>query len=127
MPAPHPIRRLGAAPALAGALLLAGMSVPAIAQSPEAASPLGSLAETLGLKAKPTRAPDFVERSRPATDALHYIPVGTPHPDAAVKTMTPAEVAAATDALDQARVAQQRRAGLAPAPPPRKNPQATKR
>ena len=95
-------------------------SAPPPVTPPEGAG-LDGLMETMGLKPRPVPAPDFVRRSRPDEGRMNYIPVGTLHPERAVKVMTPAEVAATTDMLDQARMNQQRRAGLKPAPVPMKN------
>lgn len=116
----HPLRR-GLAPVALVALLAGASAGPAAAQSAGGESSFAGVMETLGLKSRARAAPEFVERSRPGADALHYMPVGAPRSDApAVKTMTPAEVAAATEALDQARVKQQRQAGLVPAAVPLK-------
>ena len=101
--------------------LCASLVGPGLAQS--ASPPNGSfddLLRGLDLKAKPTASPDFVIKTRPPEDQLHYIPVGSKHGDSPVKTMTPAEVAATTDQLDAARMAQQRRAGVKPAAIPLK-------
>ncbi len=102
---------------LAVGVTLAG---PALAQSAGDPSSFGGLLETFGLKAKPSVAPGFVEKARPRDEDLHYIPVGAPHVASPVKTMTAAELAAATDALDHARVAQQLKAGVKPPPVPLK-------
>lgn len=125
MPPPVPP---GSRPASNGARLfqIVGLCVgltwapPAFSQAPEDGSAFGGLMEGLGLKAKPTRTPAFVRKSRPGEGSLHYMPVGEPRGAPATKTMTPAEVAAATDALDSARMAQQRRAGVKAAPVPLK-------
>ena len=111
---------------LASALLAlaAATTGPAGAQASggAGASPGGSLdgiLRALDLKAKPAAAdPDFVRDSRPATTG--YLPVGRAHPDRPVKVMTPEELAAQTESLDKARVAQQRGAGVTPPPVPLK-------
>lgn len=94
-----------------------GQSVP---DAPADGGSFDGILRALDLKAKPAQRPDFVERSRPADGAINYMPVGTDHPAGEVKTLTPAEVAATTADLDQARMAQQRRAGVKPLPVPLK-------
>ena len=113
--------RHGTASILRGVLVAVALTGAARAQSAGDGPTFDGLMERFGLKSRPAAAPDFVETARPAPDSLHYIPVGPPKSDApAVRTMTPAEVAATTEALDQARVRQQRGAGLRPAPAPLK-------
>ena len=78
------------------------------------------LLRAMDLKAAVAPAPDFVQRTRPADDKLQFMPVGTPHADHPIKTLSPAEVAATTADLDAVRMTQQRRAGLKPIPVPDK-------
>ncbi len=116
----NPLRR-GLASVGRGVLVAAALAGAARAQSPGNGSTFDGIMEQFGLKSRPTSAPDFVETSRPDPGSLRYIPVGPPRSDApAAKVMTPAEVAATTAALDQARVRQQRGAGLHPASVPPK-------
>ena len=99
-------------------------AVPATAQTTPAPQaqpgPFDGVLETFGLKAKHTRAPDFVRRSRPDESAMHYLPTGAPPDGRNDRPLTPAEVSALTSQLDSTRMEQQRRAGLKPAPLPQK-------
>ncbi len=115
------------------AVLLLGIALatPAGAQtaSSEATQSEGSfdgLLRALNLKATMTPPADFVQRTRPSDDKLEFMPVGVQHPVRPVKTMTPAEVAATTNELDAARMAQQRRVGLKPVAVPDKNASSAK-
>ena len=81
---------------------------------------LDSVLRALNLKAETTHAPDFVRQSRRPEKDLHFLPVGTPHPERSDKVMTPAEIAAMTSSLDATRMADQKRAGLKPVPVPEK-------
>lgn len=103
-----------------GVWLAAAQVDPVSAQSADGGSAFGGLMESLGLKSTTAPAPEFVRKSRPGEGSLDYMPVGAPHPANPIKVMTPAEVAAATDALDGARMTQQRRAGVKPIPVPLK-------
>jgi hypothetical protein len=80
------------------------------------------LLRAFDLKARSSTASDFVRRSRPAT--TDFIPVGRPHNERSTKVLTPDEVEAETNALDAARVTQQRRAGITPPVVPLKKPRA---
>ncbi len=91
-----------------------------VPDAPVGAGSFDGILRALDLKAKPAPRPDFVERSRPDDDGINYMPVGAEHPARTTKTLTPAEVAAATADLDRARMAQQRRAGVKPVPVPLK-------
>ena len=111
---------------VAGAVLLVGLQVAcARAQTPapttDAPGPgFDDVLRSLNLKARESKTPDFVVKSRPAPGSMQFIPVGTPHPRRAVKVLTPAEVTATEAELDAARTQQQRRAGLKPQPVPEK-------
>jgi hypothetical protein len=96
----------------------------ATAAAPAPDGPFDDMMRALNLKAKIAPAPDFVVKSRRPPGKVDYLPVGTKHPDRPVKVLTPAEVAATETDLDAARVAQQRRAGIKPAPVPEKTKKA---
>ncbi len=71
--------------------------------------------ETLDVKAPPADpAPAFVERTRPDPAGLGYIPTALPHKVSPRPVRSPAEVQAATAALDAARDNQLKPGGPAP-------------
>ncbi len=81
---------------------------PAIPQS------VNGALEKLDIKAKPSEPPpEFVTRTRPSPARLHYMPTAVPHAVSPVPVKTIAQIQAAKDALDAARVRQ-----LNPTPPP---------
>lgn len=97
-----------------GLIVIAVTTLPFTASAQQAPDgSLEGLLETVHLKAKLAPAAGFVTTSRPAKGG-DFIPVGTPHPDRAVKVMSPAEVLAAEADLDASRERQQRRAGRRP-------------
>jgi hypothetical protein len=89
-----------AAVVLLGALTWSGS---AVAQADEAPNSEGTVSKVLqGLKVKTEvgQMPDFVVKSRPPPDSLHYIPVGGPRPEPAAPQMTVDEIKAEEAELD---------------------------
>lgn len=106
----------------AGAVFTLGalsLSAPVLAEGPAPGgdAPTRGLWDTvlegLNIRAKPGRAPDFVEATRPDPSKLHFLPTTEPHPPGSTPAKTPAEIANTKARLDAARAAQ-----LLPKPPP---------
>ena len=89
-------------------LALAGLVAGAAAAPARAGEGLFDQAlQTLNLKATPAEpAPAFVERTRRDAADLGYIPTALPHKVSPRPVKTPAEIQAATEALDAAKVHQ---------------------
>ena len=82
--------------------------------SPSIPHSVNGALEKLDVKAKPAEPPpEFVTRTRPSPARLHYMPTAVPHAVSPVPVKTPAQIQAAKDALDAAKVRQ-----LNPTPPP---------
>lgn len=77
------------------ALLASGfLSASAQAQQTPAASPFRAALNAAGLRTDPAPMPDFVTRTRPPADRLHYIPMGGARPEPPDKPLTPDQIRA---------------------------------
>ena len=95
---------------------LAGPAAAAEDENPSPPIPrsVNGALEKLDIKAKPAEPPpEFVTRTRPSAARLHFMPTAVPHAVSPVPVKTAAQIQAAKDALDAAKVRQ-----LKPAPPP---------
>ena len=101
---------------LAGSALVLGPAAAGDDEEPAPAIPhsVNGALEKLDVKAKPAEPPpEFVTRTRPSPARLHFMPTAVPHAVSPVPVKTLAQIQAAKDALDAARVRQ-----LNPRPPP---------
>jgi hypothetical protein len=81
-------------------------TVPAVAQddkAPGSDKPPSTILEQLKLKTDVGQMPDFVVKSRPPPDSLHYIPVGSPPPEPAAPVLSVDEIKAEESELDGLR------------------------
>lgn len=95
---------------------LAGPAAAADDENPSPPIPrsVNGALEKLDIKAKPAEPPpEFVTRTRPSAARLHFMPTAVPHAVSPVPVKTAAQIQAAKDALDAAKVRQ-----LKPVPPP---------
>ena len=119
-------RRLGVLIALAAALALSSLRGEAAAQEAEGqetvtgGAMVGNVLETLRLRQTPPPAQDFVVRSRPAPDQLHYQPMKPTEKPTGKKTPAQLDALGAElqGALEQNRKAGARVAAPDPAPRP---------
>lgn len=100
-----PDRNPSSRSALAILVALAGLAAAAPARAGDGL--WDQALQTLNLKATPAEPPPaFVERTRPNAAELGYIPTALPHKVSPRAVKTPAEIEAATDALDAAKARQ---------------------
>ena len=103
---------------LLGALAWAGSAAAQSEKAPDSDGPVSAVLEGLKLKAEVGQMPDFVVKSRPPPDSLHYLPIGGPRPEPASRQLTVDEIKAEESELDTLRQRHDRIAGRKSDPVP---------
>ena len=96
-------RHAVAATVFACALGLGGLAAAQDDKAPDSDGLVSKTLQKLKLKADPGTMPDFVVKSRPPADSLHYLPVGRPRPEPATGPLTVDQIKAEEAELDGLR------------------------
>jgi hypothetical protein len=113
-----PMQRSTAAVVLLCALVCAGSAAAQGNTAPGSDDPLSTVLKGVKLKTDVGTMPDFVVKSRPPADSLHYIPIGSARPEPATPPLTVEEIKAEEAKLDALRLRHDRIAGRKGAPVP---------